>query len=470
MSTNLDLIGTNLVPALRYRDIAAAIDWLCAAFGFEQHRVVTAVDGSVLHAQLTFGNDMIMLLPARGSDLDRHPEEFGGADMQSCYFVVEDADLHHRNAKAAGADILDMTKYDYGGRGYSCRDPEGHIWNFGTYNPRQRKATSDPWKRKAMPQGRSTASLAVGLRFAARLGDKLTPPVVVAATVAAVIAAASVGWTLVVLRDPGAGGERLANVAHRLADEAIERVAVPTREPAKVRSLAFGVNTGMHQGGVEAIERAPEQIAQEEDRTAPKKISLLHSYGERDQAQNVKDVTEHAAQEALRQRRAAQDSLRTLHHERSAKEAADHAALEARKLQAKAGQDARERERVAKDSIERSGKATQNRLAEVSHPKTSEIEPRQEVRQTRERIDDQVWDCLPSPKTGQIVCRPQETRTSSGSVIGSAAPKTSAIESATKPSARQNREANADGQFWECLPRPPAGKIVCSRISGQGER
>ena len=23
----------------------------------------------------------------------------------------------------------------YGGRGYSCRDPEGHIWNFGTYDP-----------------------------------------------------------------------------------------------------------------------------------------------------------------------------------------------------------------------------------------------------------------------------------------------------------------------------------------------
>ena len=24
---------------------------------------------------------------------------------------------------------------DYGGRLYSCRDPEGHLWNFGTYDP-----------------------------------------------------------------------------------------------------------------------------------------------------------------------------------------------------------------------------------------------------------------------------------------------------------------------------------------------
>ena len=25
----------------------------------------------------------------------------------------------------------------YGGRLYSCRDPEGHVWHFGTYDPWQ---------------------------------------------------------------------------------------------------------------------------------------------------------------------------------------------------------------------------------------------------------------------------------------------------------------------------------------------
>ncbi len=24
---------------------------------------------------------------------------------------------------------------DYGGRGYSCRDLEGHVWSFGSYDP-----------------------------------------------------------------------------------------------------------------------------------------------------------------------------------------------------------------------------------------------------------------------------------------------------------------------------------------------
>jgi uncharacterized glyoxalase superfamily protein PhnB len=50
-----------VIPALRYRDAAAAIDWLCRAFGFERHLVVPGENGGIAHAQLTMGNGMIML-------------------------------------------------------------------------------------------------------------------------------------------------------------------------------------------------------------------------------------------------------------------------------------------------------------------------------------------------------------------------------------------------------------------------
>jgi uncharacterized glyoxalase superfamily protein PhnB len=33
--------------------------------------------------------------------------------------------------------VLDIKTQDYGGRDYTCRDPEGHIWSFGTYDPWQ---------------------------------------------------------------------------------------------------------------------------------------------------------------------------------------------------------------------------------------------------------------------------------------------------------------------------------------------
>jgi len=28
-----------------------------------------------------------------------------------------------------------MRGQDYGGRDYTCRDLEGHVWTFGTYDP-----------------------------------------------------------------------------------------------------------------------------------------------------------------------------------------------------------------------------------------------------------------------------------------------------------------------------------------------
>jgi uncharacterized glyoxalase superfamily protein PhnB len=50
--------------------------------------------------------------------------------------IVPDADAVYRTAVAAGAEILiDIKDEDYGGRGFTCRDFEGHVWNFGSYNP-----------------------------------------------------------------------------------------------------------------------------------------------------------------------------------------------------------------------------------------------------------------------------------------------------------------------------------------------
>lgn len=130
-----------IIPCLRYRNAPAAIDWLCTAFGFEKHAVHANPDGSIAHAQLSFGNGMIMLgsVSVTGSEwgrLIRQPDEIGGAETQSAYLIVADADAVYARASAAGAQILlDIKDEDYGGRGFTCRDPEGHVWSFGTYDP-----------------------------------------------------------------------------------------------------------------------------------------------------------------------------------------------------------------------------------------------------------------------------------------------------------------------------------------------
>ena len=130
-----------VIPCLRYRDAPAAIEWLCSTFGFEQHMVVPGEGNTVVHAQLAFGNGMIMLGSANNVDseyakLIKQPGDIGGAQTQTVYVVVEDADAVYNRVLDARAQILmDIKDEDYGGRGFTCRDLEGHIWTFGTYDP-----------------------------------------------------------------------------------------------------------------------------------------------------------------------------------------------------------------------------------------------------------------------------------------------------------------------------------------------
>jgi uncharacterized glyoxalase superfamily protein PhnB len=134
----MDGKGT-IIPTMRYRDANAALAWLGRAFGFEEHAVYRDDEGAVVHAELVLGNGMIMLGQVRDTPYGRfvkQPDEIGKTETQAPYIVVADADAHYARAKASGAEILlDITTQDYGGRDYTCRDPEGHIWNFGTYDP-----------------------------------------------------------------------------------------------------------------------------------------------------------------------------------------------------------------------------------------------------------------------------------------------------------------------------------------------
>lgn len=130
---------SNVIPCMRYRDAPAAIEWLCDTFGFEPQLVVPNEDGTIAHAQLSFGNGMIMLGSAFDTDYGRllkQPSEIGNFVTQSAYLVVNNADLvYGRVLEGGGKILLDIKDEDYGGRGFTCRDPEGHIWSIGTYDP-----------------------------------------------------------------------------------------------------------------------------------------------------------------------------------------------------------------------------------------------------------------------------------------------------------------------------------------------
>jgi len=125
---------TDIFPTLRYIDAHAAIDLLVKAFGFTKRAVYEDDNGVVQHAELAYGDGMIMLGDApREPDSNRLDMPIGGG---SVYIAIDDPDAHYERAKTAGVKIRrELRDEDYGSRGYTAEDPEGNLWSFGTYRP-----------------------------------------------------------------------------------------------------------------------------------------------------------------------------------------------------------------------------------------------------------------------------------------------------------------------------------------------
>ncbi|MGO9934211.1 MAG: VOC family protein [Steroidobacteraceae bacterium] len=123
-----------------YQDAAAAIDWLCSAFGFEVRLKVEGENGRIEHSELTYGEGLIMVAQEtpqserRWKSTMRSPKSLDGAATQSIMFFVDDADAHCAHARGQGARIIEEpATHDYGAdywsdRSYGALDPEGHLW------------------------------------------------------------------------------------------------------------------------------------------------------------------------------------------------------------------------------------------------------------------------------------------------------------------------------------------------------
>ena len=86
-----------IIPTLKYEKVEAAIEWLCKAFGFEKHLIVSGETGTIDHAQLTLNGGMIMLSSTRNMPFDevqKTPNALGGVSSQSPYIIIEDVESH----------------------------------------------------------------------------------------------------------------------------------------------------------------------------------------------------------------------------------------------------------------------------------------------------------------------------------------------------------------------------------------
>ncbi|HXW20596.1 MAG TPA: VOC family protein [Roseiarcus sp.] len=94
----------------------------------------------VQHAQLIWRDRIVMIYNIKDTEFARAARmktaaEAGGPTV-GLYLIVGDVDAHAERARAAGAEIiLGPDDKEYGGRGYSARDPEGNVWSFGSCDP-----------------------------------------------------------------------------------------------------------------------------------------------------------------------------------------------------------------------------------------------------------------------------------------------------------------------------------------------
>ncbi len=125
----------DLYIALTYADAAAAIEYLCRAFGFQKRLVVPGPDGKVLHSELTLGRSLIMVSSPKPDQNRVAPNSATGVSHSTC-LTVEDPDAIFAMAQSAGATFVqEIQDEEYGSRGFMVNDCEGHLWYFGTYQP-----------------------------------------------------------------------------------------------------------------------------------------------------------------------------------------------------------------------------------------------------------------------------------------------------------------------------------------------
>lgn len=429
-----------VVPIMPYRNAMAMVDWLSDAYGFEKRRVVKGENGEIKRAELAFGDSVIMVVPVRDATLERlvvHPDQIGGVETQTCYLVVSDIDAHYARATAKGAEIVSGIQLkDRDDRSYTSRDPEGHIWMFGTFSPYQDR----PREVNRDRRGRS-------LRRGA--------PLLALALVVLIAAIAAVAWTfadmLVALE---ADGLRIARQEHtprpgaerdaksladelfqvRKAKESAERnvtglvkqlsqtraaleIAVQSEKDARgllaqeMRAKESLVLAAKQTGGQLWEERIAREAAEKRARDATDQLSAARLA--KMTAERVAKETAEKCELERKSRSLAENSARDvateLARERSAKAAAELAASELRNQLAAipavpqgvlALRDQVEVERRGKERFERAAKDAQLQLAQERYSRDA---TERELRQTQDRLAAaSCWSC----PTGAPCTRP----------------------------------------------------------------
>ena len=136
-----------VIPALAFHGADAAIKWYVNNLGAKEKMRFNAPDGTIVHAEITIGNDVIMLAE-ENLEYNRSPRTLKGNSVNLCIYV-QDVDAIVKKATANGAKLLMPIKDEfYGDRSGRIEDPFGYVWVIATHI----KDVSEREMKKAMDE------------------------------------------------------------------------------------------------------------------------------------------------------------------------------------------------------------------------------------------------------------------------------------------------------------------------------
>ncbi len=122
-------------PYLTVRDATAALQFYERVFGFSTRGTTQAADGTILHAEMTWHDALIMFGPegAYGTP-SKAPLSSGIRSPVSLYVYCGDVDALYARATEAGAlGLMPPAITFWGDRMCQLADLDGHIWCFATH-------------------------------------------------------------------------------------------------------------------------------------------------------------------------------------------------------------------------------------------------------------------------------------------------------------------------------------------------
>jgi PhnB protein len=121
-----------VIPMLVCRDVPTEIDFCKTTFGALELGSRPGPEGTVVHALLTIGGEMIIIEAEWPTMASRAPQPDGSSPVV-IFVYVEDVDAVIERAVAAGAKILLPVKDQFwGDRTGRIIDPSGHVWTIST--------------------------------------------------------------------------------------------------------------------------------------------------------------------------------------------------------------------------------------------------------------------------------------------------------------------------------------------------